>query len=165
MAYYVGLDVSVKETSIRIMDDKGVVAARTDISTDPDLITNFISKHAPNVKRVVHESGILAIWLTRELEKRGVPIICIDARLVHKALSGRINKSDQGPSRRCFASPAGQWTLKDWLSWRASRAVLGNAREAGVCRQSSRDGLVHSGPYPQRGIGSACAFSLVPASG
>jgi hypothetical protein len=60
---FLGLDVSVKETSIRIMDDKGVVAARTDISTDPDLIVRFISKHAPKVERVVHESGILAIWL------------------------------------------------------------------------------------------------------
>jgi transposase len=136
MAIYVGLEVSVNETSICIMDDKGLVAARTDISTDPDLIAGFISKHPPKVERVVHESGILAIWWTRELEKRGVPIICIDARLAHKALSGRINKSDQGPSRRCFASPAGQWTLKDWLSWRASRALLGNALTAGDCRQS-----------------------------
>lgn len=36
----------------------------------------------------------MAIWLIRELEKRGIPIICVDARLAHKALSGRINKSD-----------------------------------------------------------------------
>ncbi len=86
MAYYVGLDVSVKETSVCVMDDKGGVVARTGISTDPDLITNSISNHAPNVERVVHENGILTIWLTRELEKRGVPIICIDARLAHKAL-------------------------------------------------------------------------------
>ena len=112
MAYYVGLDVSVCETSICIMDDKGVVAARTDVSTDPDLIAQFISKHAPGVELVVHESGILAIWLTRELEKRSVPIICIDARLAHKALSGRINKSDQGPSQRGYASPARQWMQK-----------------------------------------------------
>jgi hypothetical protein len=63
MAFYVGLAVSVKETSICIMDDKGVVAARTDISTAPDLIAGFISKHPPKVERVVHESGILAIWL------------------------------------------------------------------------------------------------------
>jgi transposase len=66
----------------------------TDVSRDPDLISNFISKHAPDVERVVHESGILANWRTRDLEKRGEPIICIDARLAHKALSGRINKSD-----------------------------------------------------------------------
>ncbi|SIS59156.1 hypothetical protein SAMN05421772_101686, partial [Paracoccus saliphilus] len=31
-----------------------------------------------------------ATWLTRELEKRGVPIICIDARMAHKALSARL---------------------------------------------------------------------------
>ncbi len=54
MTYYVGLDVSVKETSICIMDDKGVVAARTDISTDPDLIAGFIFRQAPKVERVVH---------------------------------------------------------------------------------------------------------------
>ena len=42
MAYYVGLDVSVKETSICIMDDKGVVAARTEVSTALDLIAQII---------------------------------------------------------------------------------------------------------------------------
>jgi len=145
MAYYVGLDVSVKETSICIMDDKGVVAARRDVSTDPDLIAGFISKHALEVERVVHESGILAIWLTRELEKRGVPIICIDARLAHKALSGRINKSDQGPSRRCFASPARQWMQKDWLNW---PVLVGSLKSISAAK-----------------LLSACASSLVPASG
>ena len=145
MAYYVGLDVSVKETSICILDDKGCVVARTDVSTDPDLIARFISKHAPDVERVVHESGILAIWLTRELEKRGLPIICIDARLAHKALSGRINKSDQGPSRRCFASPARQWMLKDWRNW---PALVGSLKS------------IFAAKHP-----SACASSLVLASG
>ena len=145
MAYYVGLDVSVKETSICIMDDKGVVAARTDVSTDPDLIAQFISKHASEVERVVHESGILAIWLTRELEKHGVPIICIDARLAHKALSGRINKSDQGPSRRCFASPARQWMQKDWLNW---PVLVGSLKSISAAKHLN-----------------GCASSLVLASG
>ena len=31
MAYYVGLDVSVKETSICILDEKGDAIARTDV--------------------------------------------------------------------------------------------------------------------------------------
>jgi transposase len=66
----------------------------TDVSRDPDLIAPFILKHTSKVERVIHESGILANWRTRELKKRGEPIICIDARLAHKALSGRINKSD-----------------------------------------------------------------------
>ena len=96
MSYYVGLDVSVKSVAICVVEGDGAVIARGEVSSDPDQIATFLSLHAPNAERVVHESGILTIWLTRELSSRGVPIICIDARLAHKALSGRINKSDRG---------------------------------------------------------------------
>ncbi len=105
MGCYVGLDVSVKETSNCVMGHDGEVIARDDVSSDPNVIAAFVAARAPDAERVVHESGILAIWLTRELDKRGVPIICIDARLAHKALSGRINKSDPG-------------MLRDWRTWR-----------------------------------------------
>ena len=96
MSHYVGLDVSVKSVAICVVDAQGTILARGETPSDPDRIASFIREHAPDHERVVHESGILAIWLTRELEKRGLPIICIDARLAHKALSGRINKSDPG---------------------------------------------------------------------
>lgn len=96
MSHYVGLDVSVKSVSICVVDAQGAILARGETASDPDRIASFIHKHSPDPERVVHESGILAIWLTRELQKRGLPIICIDARLAHKALSGRINKSDPG---------------------------------------------------------------------
>lgn len=79
-----------------MVDFEGNVLARGETKSDPDQISAFIQDHAPDPERVVHESGILAIWLSRELEKRGLPIICIDARLAHKALSGRINKTDPG---------------------------------------------------------------------
>ena len=96
MSYYVGLDVSVKSVTICVVDSDGAVTARGEVSSNPDQIAAFVLRHAPDAARVVHESGILSIWLTRELEKRGLPIICIDARLAHKALSGRLNKSDRG---------------------------------------------------------------------
>src|SRR5210317_1996138 len=94
MAHFVGLDVSVKSTSICIVENSGAVVARDEVSTVPDQIAGFIYRYAPDAERVIHESGILAIWLTRELDKLGLPIVCIDARLAHKALSGRVNKSD-----------------------------------------------------------------------
>lgn len=96
MCQYVGLDVSVKEVSICVVNGAGTVLARGTVQTDPDQIAAFLDQNAPDAERVVHESGIMAIWLTRELSKREVPIICIDARLAHKALSGRINKTDRG---------------------------------------------------------------------
>ena len=40
------------------------------------------------------ESGQLSTWLTRELRALGLPVVCVDARQAHRALSGRLNKSD-----------------------------------------------------------------------
>ena len=96
MPHNVGLDVSVKFVSIRVVDAQGAILARGETAPDPDQIASFIHQYAHNPERVVHESGILATWLTSELEKRGLPIVCIDARLAHKSLSGRINKSNPG---------------------------------------------------------------------
>lgn len=91
---YVGLDVSSKEVAICVVDRDGHVLERGRVPTDPDAISAFLISRAPEAARVVHESGPLSIWLTRELAKRDVPIICIDARVAHKALSARLNKSD-----------------------------------------------------------------------
>ena len=63
--------------------------------TDPTAIVAFIAEHAPEVVRIVHESGQISIWLTRSLRALGAPVICIDARMAHKALSARPNKSDK----------------------------------------------------------------------
>ncbi|AUQ49035.1 transposase [Phaeobacter inhibens] len=90
MLHYVGQDVSVKSVSVCVVDGEGEVIARGETSSDPDAIASFLSEYAAEPERIVHESGILAIWRPGESEKRGLLVICIDARLAHKALSGRI---------------------------------------------------------------------------
>ena len=95
MKHYVGLDVSLKEVSICVVDGDGVVAAEGKVATDPSVIVSWIEKQVGVVARIVHESGPLSIWLTRELAARGAPVVCIDARAAHKALSARMNKSDR----------------------------------------------------------------------
>ena len=94
MSNFVGLDVSMKEVSICVMGGDGSVLARGSTPADPAAVMAFIEQHAPQVERIVHESGQLSTWLSRELLVRGAPVICIDARLAHKALSARLNKSD-----------------------------------------------------------------------
>jgi transposase len=95
MAEYVGMDVSLEEVSICVLNDEGRVLVRGTTSTDPAAIVAFIAEHAPEVVRIVHESGQISIWLTRALRALGAPVICIDARMAHKALSARPNKSDK----------------------------------------------------------------------
>ena len=94
MKKYAGLDVSLKETAICIIDEDGVVLARGVAATEPKETGAFLAEKAPELERAVHESGMLSTWLTRDLDMHGVPIVCIDARVAHRALSARLNKSD-----------------------------------------------------------------------
>lgn len=95
MPHYAGLDVSLKEISICVVDDRGAVVARGSVRCEPEAVTRFLSRTEIAPDRIVHESGQLSIWLQRQLEGCGLPIICIDARMAHKALSARLNKSDK----------------------------------------------------------------------
>ncbi len=95
MKRYVGMDVSQDECAICILGEDGTPVFDGTCPTDPDHICALIAKAAGPVERIVHESGPLSIWLTRELDKRGAPVVCIDARAANKALSARMNKSDK----------------------------------------------------------------------
>ena len=95
MKHYVGLDVSQKEVSICVVDGDGGVVSEGKVVTEPGLILSWIEASVGAVERIVHESGPLSIWLTRELARVGAPVVCIDARAAHKALSARMNKSDR----------------------------------------------------------------------
>ena len=95
MKRYVGIDVAQKECALCIVDDAGAILFEGTCVTDPDEIIRVIAAEVSEVEKIVHESGPLSIWLTRELIKRGAPVVCIDARAAHKVLSAHMNKSDK----------------------------------------------------------------------
>ena len=94
MECYAGLDVSLKEVTICVVDREGTLIARGSTPTDPEGVARFLAARGLSPVRIVHESGQLSIWLQRGLAKLGLPAFCIDARKAHKALSARLNKSD-----------------------------------------------------------------------
>jgi transposase len=112
MEHYVGLDVSLKLTAICIVDRTGKIEREGVAASDPDTIAAFIKSHTPHVARIGLEAGATSTWLWTELNKRGLPIICIDARHAKAALKMQINKSDRndavGIARRLKA-----WTIKE----------------------------------------------------
>jgi len=95
MERYVGLDVSLKQTAVCIIDQVGTIVKEGMVVTDPEAIAAFVNAHAENVVRVGLESGAMSTWLWTELEKMGLPIICIDARHAKAVLKMQINKSDR----------------------------------------------------------------------
>ncbi|MGB8437262.1 MAG: IS110 family transposase [Burkholderiales bacterium] len=95
MEHYVGLDVSLKLTAICIVDRSGKIEREGVVASDPEAIAAFIKLHAPHVVRIGLESGATSTWLWTELNKMGLPVICIDARHAKAALKMQINKSDR----------------------------------------------------------------------
>src|SRR5262249_42980639 len=95
MEHYAGLDVSLKLTSICIVDRAGKVEREGVVASDPEAIATFIKLHAPHVVRIGLESGATSTWLWTELNKIGLPVICIDARHAKAVLKMQINKSDR----------------------------------------------------------------------
>ena len=89
--HYVGLDVSLETTSICVIDDKAAVVWRGKCASTPDAITGTVQKYAPAAVRVGLETGQLSNWLTLNLRRRGVPVVCLDARHAKAALSLQIN--------------------------------------------------------------------------
>jgi transposase len=95
MEHYVGLDVSLKLTAICIVNQTGRIEREGVVPSDPEAIAAFIKSHAPHVARIGLETGATATWLWTELNKLGLPVICIDARHAKAALKMQINKSDR----------------------------------------------------------------------
>ena len=95
MQHYVGLDVSLKQTAVCVVDQRGKIKREGMIASDPEAIARFIAAHAPKLVRIGLETGATSTWLWTELNKRGLPVICIDARHAKAALKMQLNKSDR----------------------------------------------------------------------
>ncbi len=95
MELYVGMDVSLEETSICVVDDSGEIVSEGTVISEPEALAGFIREKADGAKRIGLETGPTTTWLWHELRALGLPVICIDARHAKAALSMQINKSDR----------------------------------------------------------------------
>ena len=95
MDHYVGLDVSLKQTSICVVSGTGSVVREGVVDSDPDAIAAFVRSKAPGAIRIGLETGPTTTWLWTELKRLGLPVICIDARHAKAVLKMQVNKSDR----------------------------------------------------------------------
>jgi transposase len=79
METFVGLDVSLRETSVCILDKDGTLIFEGKAASEPAPIARLIRKRAPGVVRVGLESGPTSVWLTHALTAEGLPVVCLDA--------------------------------------------------------------------------------------
>ena len=99
MAYYIGLDVSMKETFVCVVNQEGKRVHEKSIPTEPHTITMYLRSLNLEIALIGLESGSLSHWLTTSLKELELPVKCIDARHIAAVLSVNINKTDKNDAR------------------------------------------------------------------
>ena len=72
MDHFAGLDVSVKETSICIVDDTGRIVREVKVASEPEALLQVLGNPIYRFKRIGLEAGPLSQWLFRALAEAGL---------------------------------------------------------------------------------------------
>ena len=99
MEHFAGLDVSVKETSVCIVDDTGRIVREVKVTSEPEALLGVLTNRACRFKRIGLEAGPLSQWLFSALAEAGLPMICVETRHMRAALQAQINKTDRNDAR------------------------------------------------------------------
>jgi transposase len=99
MDHFAGLDVSVKETSVCIVDDAGKIVREVKVASEPEALLAALKNSALGFKRIGLEAGPLSQWLYSALTEAGLPVICVETRHMRAALKAQINKTDRNDAR------------------------------------------------------------------
>src|SRR6202046_5153795 len=99
MAYFAGLDVAVKETSVCIVDDSGKIVREAKVASEPEALLSVLKNPAYRFKRIGLEAGPLSQWLFSALAEAEVAVVCVDTRHMQAVLKAQINKTDRNDAR------------------------------------------------------------------
>src|SRR5438067_4049068 len=99
MDHFAGLDVSVKETSVCIVDDTGKIVREVKVASEPEALLAVLKNSAYHFKRIGLEAGPLSQWLFSALAEADLPVICVETRHMQAVLKAQINKTDRNDAR------------------------------------------------------------------
>jgi Transposase len=99
LTHFAGLDVSVKDLSICIVDDTGKIVREVVVASEPEALLQVLTNPAYHFKRIGLEAGPLSQWLFSELAEAGLPVICVETRHMRAVLKAQINKTDRNDAR------------------------------------------------------------------
>src|SRR6202045_5544086 len=92
MDYFAGLDVSVKETSVCIVDDTGKIVRDVKVASEPEALLAVLRNPAYRFNRIGLEAGPLSQWLYGALAEAELPVVCVETRHM-QALRGPFCRS------------------------------------------------------------------------
>ena len=99
MKYFAGMDVSLEETAICVVDETGQMIKEARATSEPDALHALLASFNLPFERVGLEACSLTAWLHGELTSAGWPAICIESRHAKAAMGAMPNKTDRNDAR------------------------------------------------------------------
>ena len=99
MEHFAGLDVSVNETSVCIVDETGRIVREVKVASEPDALLQVLKNSSYSFKRIGLEAGPLSQWLYSALGEANLPVVCVETRHMRAVLKAQINKTDRNDAR------------------------------------------------------------------
>ena len=95
MEYFIGLDVSLKESSACVVDQHGSLLRETKVPSEPEDLIAFVRGLPHEVTCVGIEAGPLSQWLHQHLTEAGIAVALMETRHVKAVLKAAPIKTDR----------------------------------------------------------------------
>ena len=99
MDYYAGIDVSLIDSSVCVLDVSGKVVREAKIASEPEDLVRFFTELGLPLTRIGLEAGPLSQWLHAGLAKAEFDVVLLETRHVKAALSAMTVKTDRKDAR------------------------------------------------------------------
>lgn len=99
MEHYAGIDVSLEQSSVCVVDAGGRVIREGKVASETGALVQFFKDLAPPVARIGLEAGPLSQWLYAGLTAAGFETVLLETRHVKAALSAMVVKTDRRDAR------------------------------------------------------------------
>ena len=99
MSYYAGLDVSLEETAICVVDGAGRIVKEMRAPSEPEALVAALRETGLTFERIGLEACSLTAWLHDALRGEGLPAVCIETRQANAAMKTMPNKTDRNDAR------------------------------------------------------------------
>lgn len=99
MRYFAGLDVSLEETAICVVEESGGIVREARVASEPEVLIGFFASLGMVMERIGLEACSLSAWLYEALTTAELPAICIEARQAKAAMAAMPNKTDRNDAR------------------------------------------------------------------
>jgi transposase len=99
MSYYAGIDVSLEQSSVCVLDGDGKIIREAKVASEPEALTEWFGDLGLAMTRIGLEAGPLSQWLYAAMKQAGLAVELLETRHVRTAFKTMPVKTDRKDAR------------------------------------------------------------------